>query len=371
MTTYAVDWSHDEKLSREDKKKKSRFYNGKKFVKTMPVVEEGDIFIGENLPDEMTRKICEAGGQIYYCSTHQCKEWRDKFQEIDPTGDYQKSIKNPQDDLDTLILWALYHEKPETFYRYYYDPRFADLKMAVAARKRAQRMWNALHNQVFATESELMKKYEGEAKKMEVEIDKSIAKLLKQFPIYTEYLQHVAGIDAKTAAQLIAYTRDIRRFPTFSKLCSYFGLSVVNGSAPRKEKGKVASWHQAGRALLLGIIADSFVKQTGKSPIDSKTGNPKTKKDGTVITRKRSKYRDLYDQFKEQEVKKIWTGETIKNKKLVQGQPVPGWLSESRTRRKMVKAFLEEFYDKSWEVADEQFPLNMSITEEDREVLGE
>jgi hypothetical protein len=356
---YSVDWANDDKCpEREEKDRKETWFDGKKIrkpkdAKSRPKIGPDDIVVGENLPDGLIKWICDKGATLYYCSTHRCKEWRDKAEELNPTLDWRKTKTNPQDELDAKILWCLYESFPDTFYKEYYDPLFTDLKMLVAARERIQKTRGAFHNQVFATGSEPIAEFEQEFIRLEKEADKEIKKRLKELPIYTEFLKDVDGMAEATAARLIAYTKDIRRFTSFEKLCSYFGLHVVEGKAPRREKGQQANWHQKGRALLLGIVASKFIMQVGKPPIDSKTGKPKLKKDGTVITKKRSKFRDLYEQSKEAETGKIWTGETVKKQNLIQGEPIPPWMVEKRAKRKIVKEFLREFYDKSKELVGE------------------
>jgi hypothetical protein len=109
-----------------------------------------------------------------------------------------------------------------------------------------------------------------------------------------------------------------------SQLFKYFGLDVrENNSAPRKKRGEAAKWHHEGRALLLGVIADQFVKAKG--------GDYENKKTGKVIHRKQSSWRDLYEKYK--------ASESLK-------PGIPLFQVEKRARRKTVKVFVKQFFKK-------------------------
>ncbi len=264
---YAIDWSHTDE--------KCRCYDGKKITKTLPEPASNLVLVTENMPAKQMKPFSDAGSKIYRCSTHQTKKFR-QIMGLEKT-----------DDNDVRIIFGLWEKRPEEFYEYYYNPVYYEFKTLYSAFKRIQKVRNAIGNQSWAApDSLVLQKHKGSLEDQEAEVVRDIGKMLSQMPIYTEYLSKVAGVDVKTAAGLIAHVGDIRRFQNISCYMAYFGLHTVDGKAPRKSKGKMANWDQDGRALILGVIGDIFVKLKEGQYV---------RKDGKVVKRKGSPYRDIYD----------------------------------------------------------------------------
>ena len=119
------------------------------------------------------------------------------------------------------------------------------------------------------------------AKSQEDEIEKALKKLLKRFPIYTEWLLSVKGVGTIAAAHIVA-AYDIHKADTISKLWQYTGLNpgMVRGKKRHENKdgtfrieitdtmirgdrltaGFVAPFNKNLRTALCGVLADGFIK---------------------------------------------------------------------------------------------------------------
>jgi hypothetical protein len=71
---------------------------------------------------------------------------------------------------------------------------------------------------------------------IENEIDRKLTKYVKQH-FMADWIVEQRGIGLPGFARLLGVTGNIDRFPTVSKLWKYLGLHVVDGHAPRREKG--------------------------------------------------------------------------------------------------------------------------------------
>lgn len=120
-----------------------------------------------------------------------------------------------------------------------------------------------------------------EARAQESDIEKKMMRILKRFPIYTEYLANVKGVGAIAAGHIIS-SFDIEKADTVSKLWQYAGMNpgMVRGKR-RKDKpdgtfdiietdtmirgdrmtaGFVAPFNKTLRTALCGVLADGFLK---------------------------------------------------------------------------------------------------------------
>lgn len=119
------------------------------------------------------------------------------------------------------------------------------------------------------------------ARQQENEIEKNLKKVLKRFPIYTEWLLGVKGVGTIAAAQIIGNI-DIHKATTVSKIWQYCGLNpgmvegkkrvehsdgtfdlVKTGKQIRGDKltaGFVAPFNKNMRTALCGVLADGFIK---------------------------------------------------------------------------------------------------------------
>ena len=146
-------------------------------------------------------------------------------------------------------------------------------------------------------------------------------------PIYNSWLKDVKGVSTIITANLLQYFGYCEKAKHCSSLWKYCGLHVVNGKAPKKEKGKDGEsgqldWNPKLRALMYRI-GDSFVKQRTKP------------------------YREIYEVEKAKQLK--LGGWDIKKKvmKKIKNPGAPQRLlhAELRARRKMVKMFLQDYYN--------------------------
>jgi hypothetical protein len=119
------------------------------------------------------------------------------------------------------------------------------------------------------------------AREQEKDIEKKLKKVLKRFPIYTEWLLGVKGVGTIAAAQIIANI-DIHKATTVSKIWQYCGLNpgmvvgkkrvenkdgsftlVPSSTMIRGDKltaGFVAPFNKNMRTALCGVLADGFIK---------------------------------------------------------------------------------------------------------------
>lgn len=97
-------------------------------------------------------------------------------------------------------------------------------------------------------------------KEIEGDVSKTVAKMVRQEPIYKVYLSHILGVGPQLSADLVTEIGDPGRFGTISALWAYCGLDVENGSARRRRKGETANWNQKLRSVCAKKLTDQFVK---------------------------------------------------------------------------------------------------------------
>lgn len=93
---------------------------------------------------------------------------------------------------------------------------------------------------------------------LENEMEKFVGDLIKDIPIWKEFLSGVKGVGPRIAGILISEI-DIYKATTVSKLWAYAGLSVVDGRAPRRVKGQKLGYNSWLRTTLVGKLANSFL----------------------------------------------------------------------------------------------------------------
>lgn len=76
----------------------------------------------------------------------------------------------------------------------------------------------------------------AEYEKIEKAIDRELTKIVKRH-FMADWIMEQRGIGLPGFARLLGVTGNIDRFPTVSKLWKYLGLHVVDGHAPKREKG--------------------------------------------------------------------------------------------------------------------------------------
>jgi len=129
---------------------------------------------------------------------------------------------------------------------------------------------------------ELFAEVSDASRKQEATIQKMLKKVLKRFPVYTEYLQGLKGVGEIGAGWIIAEF-DIEKATTVSKMWQFAGLNpgmvkgkkrvedaagnvsfVESGEMVRGDRltpGHVAPFNQKLRTALVGVLADGFIKQ--------------------------------------------------------------------------------------------------------------
>lgn len=147
---------------------------------------------------------------------------------------------------------------------------------------------------------------------------------IEKEPIYEKWLMNVKGISTINTANLLQYFGYCQNAKHVSSLWKYAGLHVIDGQAPKKSKesGQL-DWNPKLRTLMFRI-GDSFVKQ--RTPL----------------------YRDIYDNEKKRQLKLGgWNEEKrIMENKDIEGSPKSLLHADLRARRKMVKRFLADYYEK-------------------------
>lgn len=140
---------------------------------------------------------------------------------------------------------------------------------------------NIAERSIAADDANLFVGISDAARDQEKEIEKSLKKVLKRFPIYTEWLLNVKGVGTIAAAQIIGNI-DIHKATTVSKIWQYCGLnpSMVVGKKRVENKdgtfklvpsttmirgdkltaGFVAPFNKNMRTALCGVLADGFIK---------------------------------------------------------------------------------------------------------------
>jgi len=122
------------------------------------------------------------------------------------------------------------------------------------------------------------------SEKIEKTIVKYIRSVVREFPIYTQWLKYVVGVGDVLAAGLIAGIKTPARFSNISKLWHYCGQHVVDGEAPSRRKGAKVDWNPFMRTLCWKL-GESFVKTKGfyRSAYDRFRGVEERKSEEGII----------------------------------------------------------------------------------------
>jgi hypothetical protein len=134
-------------------------------------------------------------------------------------------------------------------------------------------------------------------------------------PLYTGWLSKIRGLGPVLSSNLIhmlgycdgKYPDGRERVPHVSSLWHYCGMHVVNGKAPKRQKGQKLDYNNRARVLVWKVV-DSFLKQNTRP------------------------YRDIYDSEKQRQLELMKNG--------APNAPVSLKHAELRARRKVAKIFL-------------------------------
>ena len=297
----AMDWSHQEK--------KFAVFDGQKVRKRKPKLTKGDQVFVENIPQKYARQWLENSVEIYRCQPTETAKYRTEL-----------GIEKA-DEIDAIIIWELAEAHPEKFRHWTGDPVLTTLYKAF---KEAQQSRVRQSNRVWAKEEPIAREILTDLEAIENKIKKAMKKELEEYRIWS-WLKQIKGIGVAIAAGLVAFIDKlgIENIPTVSCLWHYFGVHVEGGKAVNPAKGTTITYNPAAKALVLGTLADSFVRK------------------------RTSVYREIYDDEKEKqlakeykrgELAKHWRGYKEKDTHLLRNH------AHKRARRKMVKLFLSHLW---------------------------
>ena len=299
MEHWGVDWANE-----EDKK---RAFDGKKILKSMPKPKKGLTIATENMPSKQCKEYTDAGGRVFRCATHWVKKGCEHL-------GWEKTDENA-----AKIIWLTFENLPQYFYEWQHDPRLSELKGMISTYLGIQDVRKAMGNRSWANpDSKLLKQFHEELGLQEKRVQKEIKKMVRTFPIWNDFLKDEKGVGEISGGRVIARYGNPDRFKKLEEMYAYFGLHVVNGKAPRLQKGVRANWNMDGRVEIIGVIVSGFVKMKRNF----------TNEEGTVEKRSVSPWRDTYDAFK----------------KDYASRGLDAGVVESRTRRKVGKLFMRKFF---------------------------
>lgn len=89
-------------------------------------------------------------------------------------------------------------------------------------------------------------------------LDTQMSRLMRQHPM-GQWITQTKGLSHRHFAALFGATGPLDAFSTVSKLWKYVGMSVDQGSAPRRRKGERAMWSPRGR-VICHLIGEAIVK---------------------------------------------------------------------------------------------------------------
>ncbi len=99
-----------------------------------------------------------------------------------------------------------------------------------------------------------------ESRKNENKYKNLMDEYIQTEPIFFEFLQYIKGISTILSANMIKNFGYCERYEHISSLWKHVGMHVVEGFAPKREKGKTLDFNPKLRTLVWKI-SDSFVKQ--------------------------------------------------------------------------------------------------------------
>lgn len=164
---------------------------------------------------------------------------------------------------------------------------------------------------------------------LELDIEKRITEIIKQHPLWLNFLQHIKGVGPIIAAVIITEF-DINKAPMVSNLVSFAGLAP---GKDRKEKGKKCPYNQFLRSKLCGVLGSSFLKAKSV-PYSGYYYDTKMRlenSDAEIVERLR----------KEDRAKKKYKGKTERTVKWRDAYPDH---RHKAAIRKMIKRFLTDLY---------------------------
>jgi len=94
-------------------------------------------------------------------------------------------------------------------------------------------------------------------------IERQLVRLAKQH-LLADWVEACPGLGYGGFARIVGVTGDFMLFPNVAKVWAYMGMHVVDGHAPKRERGIKGNWSPQGR-VVAHQLADSIVK-LGRGP---------------------------------------------------------------------------------------------------------
>lgn len=169
-----------------------------------------------------------------------------------------------------------------------------------------------------------------DAKKIEGKYKRMMAKFIEDEIVYNEFLSKVRGMGPVLSTNIVKEFGDCSQYETVSKLWAHTGNHVVNGKAPKKQKGVTLNFSPNLR-MLTWKISDSLMKSN------------------------KGYYRGIYDTEKEKHLNREYEVGFLEEKF---GKPyktedinISKGHAHNRALRKMRKLFLSHYWEASRELA--------------------
>jgi len=155
----------------------------------------------------------------------------------------------------------------------------------------------------------------------------------------------ITGLGAKQFGRLLQsvrdpYWNDLHNRPrTVSELWAYCGYHVINGDAPRRQRGQKANWNDTARKRCF-LIAESLVKEGGRTwPMP----------DGSPVASR--PYRAYYESIRDKYADSVHAHDCVRcgpaGKPALAGSPLSMGHQRARAIRAVAKEFLKDLWVES------------------------
>ncbi|XOA42632.1 MAG: hypothetical protein ACKKMO_02370 [Candidatus Nealsonbacteria bacterium] len=181
----------------------------------------------------------------------------------------------------------------------------------------------------------------NEYKDLEYRVDKRICEIVREHPVWKNFLVYIYGIGEHLAALVIGgfasgfrEGEGIEHFKTVSQMWAFAGLNVVDGKAPKRERNKKITFSSSLKSSLLGRLGSSFLRQSAE----------------------KSGYRGYYDESKaslyerfQREERKIVPSSKLPKDERGKRHETPEVISEGHVHRMALRKAIKLFVSHLWE----------------------
>lgn len=178
-------------------------------------------------------------------------------------------------------------------------------------------------------------------KALEQQSIKELNRAMRRLPGVGEWVKNTPGLGEKTVGRLIGTIGNpafnyadgrLRRGP--AELWAYCGLHVVDGKAPRRQRGQQANWSTEAKTRAY-LVAEGCVKAIGG---ETKAG----------IVKQRSPYRDVYEEHRAKHDGALHKHECVRcgpsGKPAQPGSEIAPGHAHARAMRAVSKAILKDLF---------------------------